>query len=243
MSPVAARRPRWIVPALVVSVATLLLLLSLSLGDAGSGTTAGPGDQVSEGAPDGEAAQDQPRIDMARRDADDPLAVGPVDAPVTLVVYSDYQCIYCASWTATTQPALLEHVESGDLRIEYRDLAIFGDDSLRAAHAATAAGLQGRYLDYHEALFAGGAKKSGAELSEDALISLAGGIGLDVDRFTTDLRSADVASRVQAAVDEAASIGVYSTPSFLLAGEPLVGAQPTEVFVAAFDKALARAEG
>ncbi|RXR25070.1 hypothetical protein EQW78_06330 [Oerskovia turbata] len=241
----SARRPRWLIPSLIVAVATLLVVLSLSLGanSPSTGPAPGAGDRATDGATAVTEPQEQPRIDLARRLDGDPLAVGPVDAPVTLVVYSDYQCIYCASWSSTTQPAMLERVESGDLRIEFRDIAIFGADSLRAAQAATAAGLQGSYLDFHEALFAGGEKRSAAGLSEESLIALAGELGLDVDRFTTDLRSAEVAARVQTDLDEASSIGVYSTPAFLMSGEPLVGAMPTETFVEAFDRALARVEG
>lgn len=240
MPSATARRPRWLVPSLVVAVAALLVILSLSLKDNGpAGAGEGP---TTDGAPAAVEPQEQVLLDLARRADGDPRAVGPVDAPVTLVMYSDYQCVYCASWTATTQPAMLERVEAGDLRIEFRDLAIFGEDSLRASQAAAAAGQQGRYLDYHEALFAGGDKRSGAALGEDALIALAAELGLDAERFASDLRSPEIAALVQADLDEAGSIGVYSTPTFLMSGEPLVGAMPTEVFVEAFDRALARAE-
>jgi protein-disulfide isomerase len=242
MPSATARRPRWLVPTLIVAVAALLVILSLSLrGNAPSPGAASEG-PTTDGAPAVAEPQEQVLLDLARRTDGDPLAVGPVDAPVTLVMYSDYQCIYCASWTATTQPAMLERVETGELRIEFRDIAIFGDDSLRAAHAATAAGLQGRYLDFHEAMFAGGDKRSPAGLTEDALVTLAGELGLDAERFASDLRSPEVAARVLADRDEAASIGAYSTPTFLMGGEPLVGAMPTESFVEAFDRALARAE-
>ncbi len=240
MTSATARRPRWLVPSLVVAIAALLAILSLSLQGTGAAPAAeGP---TTEGATASGEPEEQVSLDLARRTDGDPRAVGPADAPVTLVMYSDFQCGYCASWTATTQPAMLERVEAGDLRIEFRDLAIFGEDSLRASRAAAAAGQQDRYLDYHEALFADGEKRSGAGLGEEALIALAAELGLDAERFATDLRSPEVAALVQADLDEAGSIGVYSTPTFLMSGEPLVGAMPTEVFVEAFDRALSRAE-
>jgi protein-disulfide isomerase len=242
MPSATARRPRWLVPTLIVAVAALLAILSLSLKDNGSSAVVAGEGPTTDGPPAVVEPQEQVFLDLARRADGDPRAVGPVDAPVTLVMYSDYQCVYCASWTATTQPAMLERVEAGELRIEFRDVAIFGADSLRASQAAAAAGLQGRYLDYHEAMFAGGDKRAGAELGEEALVALAADLGLDAERFASDLRSPEVAAMVQADIDEAGSIGVYSTPTFLMSGEPLVGAMPTEVFVEAFDRALARAE-
>lgn len=64
--------------------------------------------------------------DIERRDPNDPLAVGPVDAPVVMVVFSDYQCPYCAKWSNDTLTVLENYVDAGDLRVEWRDVNIFG---------------------------------------------------------------------------------------------------------------------
>lgn len=75
--------------------------------------------------------------DMARRVDGDPLARGPVDAPVVLVVYSDYRCPFCAKFSHDTEPQLVDkYVEAGKLRIEWRDLPIFGEESMVAARPA-----------------------------------------------------------------------------------------------------------
>ncbi|GGC08002.1 DsbA family protein [Cellulomonas carbonis] len=252
-------RRSWTAPVLIALVALALVVVALTqtgrspsaaAGTAPAAGQAGQDDGAQEdGAPeDGPAArvvepEDEPEIDLARRDPADPLAVGPVDAPVVMVVYSDYQCPFCAVWSDRTLPAMEPYVEAGDLRIEWRDIAVFGPDSARAARAAYAAGLQGGFLDYHHGLFADGEKRSRDELSEESLVALADSLGLDADRFAQDLTSAEVDAAVQVNEDEAAAVGAFSTPSFLVGGTPLVGAQPTEVFVTAVEQALARAAG
>lgn len=242
---------RWLVLALIGALAVALMVLALQR-DRADASAVPPPAAGTEGQ--GEAPQDGPAaeavtpqspatLDLARRDPADPLAAGPVDAPVVMVVYSDYQCPFCAVWAEQTQPTMLEYVEAGDLRIEWRDLAVFGPDSERAARAAYAAGLQGAFWEFHGALFASGEKRAAADLTEQALVTLAGSLGLDADVFAADLASAQVATAVQANADEAAAIGVFSTPSFLIGEQTVVGAQPTEVFVAAVEDALARAAG
>ena len=255
----AARRKSPVVPVVIFLAALLLLLISMALsdrdGDAQPGAEA-PREEPAAGTPgappsggqdtgDGDGApvevitpEAQPTVDMARRDVDDPLAVGPVDAPVTLIVYSDYQCPFCASWATDTGPVLEEYAAAGDLRIEYRDIALFGEESQLAAQAAYAAGLQGGYLEYQKALFPGGDKLPPRGLREPALVEMARDLGLDAERFAADLSSPEVGAAVQRNIDEAAAIGAFSTPAFLLAEAPILGAQPTEVFVQAMDAAL-----
>lgn len=235
-------RRAWVVPAAIVVVAFALVLLVLQrdragvVGSATGTVTDGPAATVVE-----PAAPDE--LDMARRDPADPLAAGPVDAPVVLVAYSDYQCPFCALWAEQTEAAMMEYVDAGDLRIEWRDVNVYGADSERASRAAYAAGLQDRFWEYHRALFADGEKRPPEELSEEALVALAGELGLDVAAFTADLGSPEVVAAVTANADEGLGIGAYSTPSFIIGGRPVVGAQPTDVFVDAVEDALARAEG
>src|SRR5699024_6295175 len=130
----------------------------------------------------------------------------------------------------------------GDLRIEWRDANVYGPASERAARAAYAAALQGQYVEYHHALFEGGEIRSEAELSDDSLIALASDIGLDTDKFASDLNSEETSQVVAENAQLGQELGVYSTPSFLLGEQPVMGAQPTEVFEDAFEQALAEAD-
>jgi protein-disulfide isomerase len=230
--------------ALVAAVLVAVSLAARGGEDSGAGAAEEPGGTTSDG-PVAEVVEPEQEAlpDMARREPDDPMAAGPADAPVSLVVYSDFQCPFCAMWSEQTQPTMLERAEAGDLRIEWRDINVFGQESLTSARAAYAAGLQDQYVEYHDALFEGGEKRPAGELDEESLIELAAELGLDTERFTADLRSEEVASAVAANQDEAASLGVYSTPAFLLGGTPILGAQPTDVFVETLDDALAEAQG
>jgi protein-disulfide isomerase len=177
--------------------------------------------------------------DAERRDPDDPLAVGPVDAPVGLVVFSDYQCQFCARWSDQTLPSMMEYVDDGDLRIEWRDVNVYGRDSERAARAAYAAALQGRFWEYHHALYPDGTNRSPDGLSQDSLLDIAQELSLDMPQFRTAIDNPATVEAVMRNQELGISLGAFSTPSFVMGGQPIVGAQPTEVFVDAFAQALA----
>ncbi len=68
-----------------------------------------------------------PLGDLARRHPDDPLAQGSVTAPIVLIEFADMRCPFCAQFSRQTEPVLIKrYVDTGLLRIEWRDLAIFG---------------------------------------------------------------------------------------------------------------------
>ncbi|MDH2393240.1 DsbA family protein [Streptomyces sp. HNM0663] len=178
---------------------------------------------------------------LARRDAGDPLARGRADAPVVLIEYADFKCGYCGKFARDTEPELVKkYVEKGTLRIEWRNFPIFGEESEAAARAAWAAGQQGRFWEFHEAAYAEGAKEKGfgsgrlRELAETAGVA-------DLDRFEKD-RDGDAAEQaVRKDRDEAYGLGATSTPSFLVNGRPLAGAQPTGTFAEVIEAAVKQA--
>ncbi|PQZ86675.1 disulfide bond formation protein DsbA [Arthrobacter sp. MYb227] len=187
-------------------------------------------------------AQDQPaqKINIERREASDPTAVGDINAPVTLVTYSDFQCGYCAKWANDSLPTLIkEYVDTGKLRIEYRDIMFFGENSRQSAELAIAAGKQGKYQEFHDAVFADGATAKNADFSADGVKIIAKSIGVDHQQLVTDAASAETKALVQKNHDEATNLGVTGTPTFLINGSPLVGAQPLEAFVQVIDSELA----
>lgn len=253
MSDHVDRRPvtTWVVPVAILALLALAIYLVINLNsDSGNGAhgspapvaesgVAEPAESPSDAAPTEVQGAVQPDLtDIQRRDEGDPLAAGPVDAPVGLVVFSDYQCPYCAQWNHDTLPILMERAEAGELRIEWRDVNVFGDDSVRAAKAAYAAALQDSYWEYHHALYPDGETRD--DLSEDALVALAEDLGLDTEQFAADLTSEETQTAIDANAKLGLSIGAYSTPAFIMGGQPIVGAQPTEVFVNAFDAALSQ---
>lgn len=249
MSSHTDRRPAstWVVPVAILAVLVMAIVLVINLNKepdtsapgAGSAATA-PAEGSSEAAPTEVQGAVQPDLtDIERRDEADPLTAGPVDAPVALVVFSDYQCPFCARWNHDTLPVLMERAEAGELRIEWRDVNVFGDDSVRASKAAYAAALQDSYWEYHHALYPEGETRD--DLSEDALVALAGELGLDTEQFAADMASEETETEINRNAKLGMDIGAYSTPAFILGGQPIVGAQPTQVFVDAFESALSQA--
>ncbi|WP_017596647.1 DsbA family protein [Nocardiopsis potens] len=183
---------------------------------------------------------------LARRDADDPTALGETDAPVVLIAYSDYQCPFCATWVNETQPELVErYVDSGDLRIEWREFPYKGETSRIMAVGARAAAEQDAFWEYHEAVYAAHEDLDGIAPDEarEELAAIAADEGLDAERFTADLDDEELAAAVEADFAEGQQVGVSGTPAFLINGRPVIGAQPLEVFTDAIDTALAEAEG
>ncbi|MCQ4209043.1 DsbA family protein [Streptomyces longispororuber] len=180
-------------------------------------------------------------VKLARRDADDALAQGRADAPVVLIEYADFKCGYCGKFARDTEPALVKkYVDDGTLRIEWRNFPIFGAESEAAARASWAAGQQGRFWQFHAAAYAEGAKEKGFGAARlDALAREAG--VKDLDRFRTDRDGSAAHAAVGKDRDEAYRLGATSTPSFLVNGQPIAGAQPAATFEQAVETAKAQA--
>jgi len=179
---------------------------------------------------------------LARRDAGDKLAVGRADAPVVLIEYADFKCGYCGKFARDTEPELIkEYVEDGTLRIEWRNFPIFGEESENAARGAWAAGQQDRFWEFHAAAYAEGAKEKG--FAKDRVKALAREAGVkDLARFMKDLDGEAARAAVAKDQEQAYGIGATSTPSFLINGRPIAGAQPKEAFTQAIETAAEQAK-
>lgn len=170
-------------------------------------------------------------LDLPRRDETDPLALGKVDAKVVMTNWSDYRCPFCAVWHQRTMPALQKYVDDGTLRIEFRDLALFGEQSEATAVAARAAGQQGKFWEYQDAVFAAAPPSGHPDLPREKLIEFArtAGVG-DLAAFEAALDDQSLFEAVAADSAEARQLGISGTPFFVVGGQALSGAQPTEVF-------------
>ncbi|TVL89221.1 DsbA family protein [Streptomyces sp. SAJ15] len=224
------------VVALIVSLVATALAFTQD-DDSAPAADAPAGQRTTD--PERQRLYDQLAKATSRREGGDKLALGRHDAPVVLVEYADYQCSYCGRFTRETQPKLIEkYVDRGVLRIEFRNFTVFGADSERAARASWAAAQQGRFRPFHDTLFA--KLRKGDALAEDKLIDLAEESGVrDLDRFAEDMEGSDAKAALKRDAEEGYRIGVQSTPSFLINGRPVAGAQPTEVFEQVIDEALA----
>ncbi|MEU0134835.1 DsbA family protein [Streptomyces sp. NPDC006296] len=232
----AAKRPASKSATKPVLLGLVVVLAAGLLGFVSYRATApdGPGSGTTAAVPDGVRRE---AAGLARRDADDEQALGATDAPVVLIEYADFQCGYCGKFARDTEPELIrKYVDDGVLRIEWRNFPIFGEASEAAARGSWAAGRQGRFWAFHRAAYAEDAKVKG--FGADRLRDLARQAGVrDLDRFARDAAGAAAGEAVGADRQEAYGIGVTSTPSFLINGRPLAGAQPPAVFIRAIEAA------
>jgi protein-disulfide isomerase len=162
-------------------------------------------------------------------------SIGPADAPITIIEFSDYQCPFCQQWHDQVFQRLLDEYPT-QVRIVYRDfpLTSIHPQSVPAASAADCANEQDAYWPYHGKLFS-----YEYELGRDAYLKYAQEINLDMTAFTTCLDSNRYKDEVLADMNYGSTLGVYSTPTFYVNGMYLLGAQPYETFKALIDKELA----
>jgi Na+/H+ antiporter NhaA len=161
---------------------------------------------------------------------------GPVDAPLTLVEYGDFECPFCARATGVTRE--LRDRFGDRLRYVFRHLPLC-DVHPRAeiaAYAAVAADRQGRFWEMHDLLFA-----HQRRLAVEDLIGYAGKLDLDVDAFLDDLRSPVVQARVRADVASAEASGARGTPTFFVGDRRHTGAYDAETLAAELE-AISRHE-
>jgi formylglycine-generating enzyme required for sulfatase activity/protein-disulfide isomerase len=160
--------------------------------------------------------------------ADDDAFLGPEDAPVVMVEFADFQCPYCARFYDETLPLILEKYPN-KVKFVYRDLIIFGEESLQAAMAAECAEEQDAFWAMHDRLFEENLRQGG-QVSSENLMGLAEAIGLDIAAFSECMSSQRYQPEVLADYEAAQALGLTGTPSFLINGELVVGAQPFDVF-------------
>ena len=171
---------------------------------------------------------------------------GNANAPVKIVEYADFQCPFCKRWVVETGPLIAsEFVATGQVQLEYRYFAFLGEESKKAAEAAECAADQGRFWEMHDALYTHqpATENSGAytpaNLKKYAAEVAAKASGFDTAKFATCLDGGGKRALVEQMTAQATQIGVRSTPSFTVNGQPVVGAQPIDVFRTAIANAKA----
>jgi protein-disulfide isomerase len=157
---------------------------------------------------------------------------GPAKAEVTIVEYSDFQCPFCARVVPTLNQ--IQETYGERVNIVYKHLPLrIHPEAPGAAAAAEAAGMQGKFWEMHDKIFAGQ-----RELSDAKYVEWAQQLGLDVERFDRDRKSEAVRARIAKDEEEANRFGVSGTPAFFINGRFLSGAQPFDAFKRVIDEEL-----
>lgn len=164
---------------------------------------------------------------------DDSPITGSPAKKIVLVEFSDFQCPVCAQ----AQKSVKQFIEKNKNKVTltYKHLPLpQHEQAIPAAKAAWAAGQQGKFWEYHDALF-----NQQQKLGEPLYLEIAKNLKLDQNRFNQDRQSAGAEAAIQKDLQLAQSLGITGTPFFNLNGEPLIGA----VSVADLEKALAKVTG
>ena len=161
----------------------------------------------------------------------DGRSVGKADAPVTLEVWTDFQCPICGQFAKTVEPALMtKYVTPGVLRIVHHDAAFQGakstssyDESVEAGAGARCAADQGRYWPYQDWTFANQSGENEGAYAATRLTAIATAAGLDIGAWQACVATGAAQKAVRTETSQAVAAGVSATPTMRLNGQEIVG--------------------
>ena len=159
-------------------------------------------------------------------------AKGPASAPIEIIEFSDFQCPFCQRANPTVTQVLNTY---GDrIHFVYRHFPLGNHPNARpAAEASQCAAEQGKFWQYHDALFANPSKLADADLKQRAAE-----LGLDTTRFNACVDTHKFKAQVDADMQAGEEAGVNGTPAFFVNGRMLSGAQPFDAFKRLIDEEL-----
>lgn len=172
---------------------------------------------------------------------------GKRDAQVTILEFSDYQCVFCSRHSHDTFPQIdREYIQTGRVRYVVRDFPIesIHPQAFKAHEAAHCAGEQGKRWEMHQKLFSNQRAMSASDLAAHAQ-----SLGLEMAGFQKCLANGPYAAKIRRSLEEGQRLGVRATPTFVVgltesngltvkAMRRIVGAQPYSAFKAAIDELL-----
>jgi len=167
--------------------------------------------------------------------------LGSPDAPVTLVEFGDYQCHFCNVFFHSTEDDILKnYVETGKVRMIFKDYNIIGPDSITASHGAHCANDQGSFWEYHDILYSNWTGENNGWASSENLLKFAKEINLNIDEWSECMINVPHSQKILASNNDAKDLGITGTPAFFVIGPDgkvtkLFGAQPYKVFQKTFE--------
>lgn len=157
------------------------------------------------------------------RDMAVPVSLGEADAPATVIVFGDFYCTHCATFSLRERPRVVsELVEKGVARLLFYDFVLDPRPeagTFLAARAARCAGDQGRYWNYHDRLYRNQLRWGMQSDKFGAFMEIGEDLGLDIDEFKGCLNSDRFAQEVSANRELAHALGLNGTPAVLVGTE------------------------
>lgn len=186
--------------------------------------------------------REKARVEMRLEEPIEPIvavndegpAIGDKQAPVTIIEFSDFQCPFCKQSFPIIKQVLQNYANRVRLIYKHLPLEEIHPQAMSAARAAFCAGEQGKFWQYHNALF------NSADLSPETYKKLAAQIGLDVDKFKTCSEARESLIAVSKNVEEAKKLNINGTPSFLINGRLISGVGSLETFSRIIEQELAK---
>ena len=152
------------------------------------------------------------------------FSFGSKNGQIRIIEFGDFQCPFCGKGNKTSNALL--RLYDGQVALYFVNCPLNIHPSARsAAKAAVAASLQGKFWEFRNELY----ERQGA-LSEDEYIAIARKLGLDIQRFRTDLNSKRVTDFLEKDLALASKLGIVGTPRYYINGVPIIGALPIEKF-------------
>jgi protein-disulfide isomerase len=143
--------------------------------------------------------------------------LGDASAPVKVLEFADYQCPHCKQFEQGTSQQLQEdYIAKGLVQLEFRNHPIIGNESVLAAESALCAGDQGKFWEYHDALFDAQRGENSGNFSPDRLVGFAQDLGLDLDEFTQCMNDRAYKGVVEDEAAAAREEGAEGTPFFVV---------------------------
>ncbi len=144
---------------------------------------------------------------------------GSPSAPVTIILYSDFQCAHCQQFALTTEKQLDKaYIETGKVRLIFKHRVIFGEESMQAAEASECAAEQDKFWPYYDLLMQVQASPRQDDLPTSKLQDLAELAGLDMATFNTSLGSGKYRQKVILDDTQGRALGIEGSPTFFVNG-------------------------
>ncbi len=166
--------------------------------------------------------------------------LGKADAPVTIDLYSDFQCPVCRRADMTIRSLAARYIDTGKAKVVYHNFAFIGQESEWAAQAAECANDQGKFWEYASYMFDNQTGENVGAFSQANLKKFASGVKLDTTAFNACFDSGKYANLIQQEKAEAQARNIRATPSFYINGQFIEGLLPIETFAATIDSYVSK---